>query len=111
MTKKNRHLRERSYSQLFTRVADLLEQARKHSARSVNAIMAYTYWEIGRRIVEHEQQGKKRATYGEALIERLALDLTEKFGRGFSRSNLWQMREFYLAWPILQTASGESLPF
>jgi predicted nuclease of restriction endonuclease-like (RecB) superfamily len=101
---------ERSYSQLFTRVADLLEQARKHSARSVNAIMAYTYWEIGRRIVEHEQQGKKRAKYGEALIERLALDLTAKFGRGFSRSNLWQMREFYLAWPILQTPSGESLP-
>jgi predicted nuclease of restriction endonuclease-like (RecB) superfamily len=110
MTKKNRHLMERSYSQLFTRVADLFEQARKHSARSVNAIMAYTYWEIGRRIVEHEQQGKKRAKYGEALIERLALDLTAKFGRGFSRSNLWQMREFYLAWPILQTASGESLP-
>jgi len=63
MTRKNRHRMERSYSQLFTRVADLLEQARKHSARSVNAIMAYTYWEIGRRIVEHEQQGKKRAKY------------------------------------------------
>jgi predicted nuclease of restriction endonuclease-like (RecB) superfamily len=99
---------ERSYSQLFAGVADLLEQARKYSARSVNAIMTRTYWEVGRRIVEHEQQGKKRATYGEALIERLALDLTAKFGRGFSQSNLWQMRDFFLAWPILQTVSGES---
>ena len=58
--------------------------------------------------MEHEQQGKKRAVYGEALIERLASDLTAKFGRGFSQSNLWQMRDFYLAWPILQTVSGES---
>jgi len=79
------------------------EQARKYSARSVNAIMTHTYWEVGRRIVEHEQHGKKRAVYGEALIEGLALDLTGKFGRGFSQSNLWQMRDFYLAWPILQT--------
>ena len=66
------------------------EQARKYSARSVNAIMTHTYWEVGRRIVEHEQHGKKRAVYGGALIERLALDLTGKFGRGFSQSNLWQ---------------------
>src|SRR6267143_5413464 len=72
--------------------------------------MTHTYWEVGRRIVEHEQHGKKRAVYGEALIERLALDLTGKFGRGFSQSNLWQMRDFYLAWPILQTTSGESRP-
>jgi len=72
--------------------------------------MTCTYSEIGRRIVEHEQQGKERARYGEASIERLALDLTAKFGRGFSQSNLWQMRDFFLAWPILQTASGESRP-
>ena len=91
-------------------MAKLLEQARKYSAGSVNTIMIHTYWEVGRRIVEHEQHGKKRAVYGEALIERLALDLIGKFGRGFSQSNLWQMRDFYLAWPILQTASGESRP-
>jgi predicted nuclease of restriction endonuclease-like (RecB) superfamily len=110
VTKKRTNLAELSYSQFFTEVAELLEQARKYSARSVNAIMTHTYWEVGRRIVEHEQHGKKRAVYGEALIERLALDLTRKFGRGFSQSNLWQMRDFYLAWPILQTASGESRP-
>jgi predicted nuclease of restriction endonuclease-like (RecB) superfamily len=108
VTKKISHPAEPSYSQLLTGVAELLEQARKYSARSINAIMTQTYWEVGRRIVEHEQQGKKRAVYGEALVERLASDLTAKFGRGFSQSNLWQMRDFYLAWPILQTASGES---
>lgn len=53
------------------------------SARSVNAIRTATYWEIGRRIVKSEQQGKKRAVYGEALLEKLAADLTARFGRGF----------------------------
>jgi predicted nuclease of restriction endonuclease-like (RecB) superfamily len=108
VTKKTTHLVDRSYSRLFSELEDLLEQARKYSARSVNAIMTRTYWEVGRRIVEHEQQGRKRAAYGETLIARLALDLTAKFGRGFSQSNLWQMRDFYLGWPILQTTSGES---
>lgn len=101
---------DRSYSQFFEEVANLVERARKYSARSVNTIMTRTYWEVGRRIVEHEQQGRRRAKYGEALIEQLASDLTTKFGRGFSQSNLWQMREFYLLWPILQTVSGESHP-
>ncbi|GLC97432.1 hypothetical protein Tamer19_68410 [Cupriavidus sp. TA19] len=82
-----------------------------HAARSVNALMTASYWEIGRRIVEFEQGGQDRAAYGEALIERLSADLTDRFGRGFSRQNLWQMRAFHLAWPaahILQTLSGES---
>lgn len=75
--------------------------------------MTASYWEIGRRIVEFEQGGRDRATYGEALVERLAFDLSQRFGRGFSRQNLWQMRAFHLAWPtnhILQTVSGESTP-
>lgn len=69
--------------------------------------MTATYWEIGRRIVEHEQRGKARAGYGEALIEKLAADLTARFGRGFSRLNLFQMREFYSLWPIVQTPSAQ----
>ena len=97
-----------SYDGLLRGVVHLLEEARKTSARSVNAIMAATYWEIGRRIVEHEQEGRKRANYGEALIEKLAADLTARFRRGFSETNLKQMREFYLAWPIRQTLSDES---
>jgi len=105
---KTNQLAERWYAGLLTGVVDLLQQARRTSARSVNAIITVTYWEIGRRIVENEQQGKERAGYGQALIERLAADLTTRFGRGFSQTNLKQMREFYLAWPIRQTLSDES---
>ena len=91
-------------------VVALVETARQAAARHVNALMSATYWEIGRRIVESEQQGAERAEYGDALIERLAQDLTATLGRGFSARNLWQMRAFHLAWPasqILQTVSAE----
>ena len=97
-----------SYDGLLQGVVYLLEEARRSAARSVNAIVTATYWEVGHRIVEHEQQGKRRAGYGEALIETLAADLTARFRRGFSQTNLKQMREFYLAWPIRQTVSDES---
>jgi hypothetical protein len=96
-----------AYSEFVTQLVGLLEQARRNSARSVNAIMTATYWEVGRRIVEHEQRGKKRAQYGEALLRRLAEDLSSRFGKGFSGRNLLAMREFYLAWSIPQTPSAE----
>lgn len=100
----------RGYGAVQAAIVLLLETARRAVARSVNAAMTATYWEIGRRIVEFEQGGADRATYGDALIERLARDLTERFGRGFSRQNLGQMRAFYRAWPaqiICQTLSGK----
>ncbi|WP_297473543.1 PDDEXK nuclease domain-containing protein [Ferrovum sp.] len=96
------------YNAVHSEIVLLLDAARRAAARSVNAVMTATYWEIGRRIVESDQGGQDRAFYGEALIERLADDLTKRFGRGFSRQNLWQMRQFYSCWPILQTVSGES---
>lgn len=101
----------REYGSLVVDITKLLEHSRHTSARSVNAIMTATYWEIGRRIVEFEQKGEKRAEYGKAIIERLSSDLSSKFGRGFSRQNLQQMRQFYLSFPserICQTPSGES---
>lgn len=73
--------------------------------------MTATYWEIGRRIVEFEQGGEGRATYGEALIRRLGTDLSQRFGGGFGWRNLAQMRAFYLGWSteqILQTLSAKS---
>src|SRR6266851_2632878 len=73
--------------------------------------MTASYWAIGRRIVQFEQQGEKRAEYGDVLVGQLADDLTRQFGRGFSQPNLWKMRAFYLAWPdkqILSTLSIES---
>ena len=75
---------------------------------SILDLAADDYWEIGRRIVEFEQGGRSRAEYGERVLERLALDLTSRFGRGFSLRNLRSFRMFYLAWPIRQTLSAES---
>ena len=98
------------YAGIHGGIVDLLDAARQTAARSVNALMTASYWEIGRRIVEAEQQGKRRAGYGEQLIERLASDLTQQFGRGFSRQNLQQMRSFFLTRPIRQTVSSESSP-
>ncbi|PAW79256.1 MAG: hypothetical protein B9S32_04695 [Verrucomicrobia bacterium Tous-C9LFEB] len=102
--------RKPDYNQLLGDLSGLLEQARRATARSVNSIMTAVYWETGRRIVEHEQGGKKRAGYGEALLDRLAVDLTKKFGRGFARPNLIRARQFYIAFPaatIRSTASNE----
>jgi len=69
--------------------------------------MTITYWHVGRRLVEQEQQGSARAGYGEQLLKRLSLDLSKRFGRGFSERNLEQMRAFYLGWPISQAASAK----
>jgi hypothetical protein len=86
------------YVDLVGGIADVLDVARRNSARAVNAIMTATYWEIGRRIVEYEQQGKARAQYGQALLKKLAADLSARFGRGFGVDNLQRFRLFYLAY-------------
>lgn len=96
------------YEVVLAEVVNLLESARRASARSINAVITTTYWNIGRRIVEFEQGGKLRAEYGKELLKQLSLDLTVKFGRGFSARNLEQMRLFYLGWPISQTLSAKS---
>ncbi len=98
------------YDDLLADVARVIEDARRAAARSVNTVMTRTYWLIGHRIVEQEQQGAARAEYGERLLKRLAQDLSGRFGRGFSERNLEQMRGFYLGWPISQTVSAKSLP-
>jgi predicted nuclease of restriction endonuclease-like (RecB) superfamily len=95
------------YGVLVSGISDLLGQARRAVARTVNGILTATYWEVGRRVVEFEQEGQARAAYGEGLLQRLAHDLTAAFGRGFSRQNLQLMRAFYLGWRIRQTVSGE----
>ena len=101
-------LRSRDYDVILNRVVGLIEEARGASARTVNAIMTRTYWLIGRHIIEFEQGGKTRAEYGAELIKRLTGDLSARYGRGFSKRNLEQMRLFYLGWPIAQTVSAQS---
>ena len=100
---------EPGYEAVLADVVGLVEAARRASARTVNALITATYWTIGRRIVEQEQHGQARADYGAALVDRLATDLTARFGRGFGRRNLFQMRAFYLAYrEIPQTVSAQS---
>lgn len=97
------------YERFIGDISALLDESRRAAARRVNAVLTATYWEIGRRIVEYEQAGKRRADYGEELLERMAEDLTTRFGRGFSRQNLHHMRQFFHDWPperILQTLWG-----
>lgn len=95
------------YASVHKNIVALLQSARQATARTVNALITATYWEIGKRIVEFEQGGAGRAAYGEELIQRLANDLSSQFGRGFSKRNLEQMRQFYQCWPIAQTASAQ----
>lgn len=97
----------RDYAALVLNLVDLVERARVGAVRSVNTILTSTYWLIGRRIVEHEQSGAKRAEYGEELLKKLSRDLRRRLGRGFSDRNLEQMRLFYLNWPNPQTVSAE----
>lgn len=96
------------YHSIFGEVSRIIDAARGSAARSVNALMTAAYWLIGRHIVEFEQHGKERANYGEEIIKKLSADLTARYGRGFSLRNVWKMRAFYRAWPILPTVSAES---
>lgn len=83
---------------LLVDIRDLILSARKAVAHSVDLIQVFTNFEIGRCIVEHEQQGTERAAYGKILLKRLAESLTVEFGRGFSHRNLEYMRKFYLTY-------------
>ena len=92
-------LDQADYATVHTDIVALLEAARRAAARSVNALMTASYWEIGRRIVEFEQGGKDRADYGQALLKRLSADLSARFGRGFGVDSLESMRLFYKTYP------------
>jgi hypothetical protein len=75
--------------QLICELLDLVRSARQAVVHSVNVIQVLTNFEIGRRIVVHEQQGKERAKYGTALLKALSVELTAEFGRGFSLIVIW----------------------
>ena len=90
------------YAKVLAGVTELLEEARRASARVINSLMTATYWEIGRRIVEHEQAGRKRAGYGEEVVKKLSADLTRRFGRGFRPAQVAAMRQFHLTFPLRQ---------
>ena len=99
---------DKRYQLVYDDVSGIVDVARAHAARSVNSIMTAAYWLIGQHIVEFEQEGRERANYGEEIIKRLSVDLSARFGRGFSVRNLWLMRSFFLSHQKLQTVSAES---
>ncbi|WP_424945760.1 PDDEXK nuclease domain-containing protein [Candidatus Spongiihabitans sp.] len=80
-------------------IKQILEAARNRAHSAINAAMVEAYWLIGKRIVEEEQQGEKRATYGKRLLENLSIDLGQEYGKGFSYANLRNFRQFYLTYP------------
>lgn len=86
-------------SEFFTTARTILASARQRAYVSLNSVMIDAYWQIGRRIVEEEQQGEQRAGYGEALIAGLSRHLGDEFGKGFSVANLKNFRKFYLTYP------------
>lgn len=96
-----------SSESLFFDIKHLLHNARNQVVRNVNTTMVHTYYEIGRLIVEHEQGGKKKASYGEETLQQLSLELTREFSKGFSTTNLKQMRSFYLTYGKGQTLSAK----
>jgi hypothetical protein len=99
------------YDAILSDIVRLLDEGRRTTARAVNRVMTATYWAVGRRIVEHEQGGLARADYGDTVLERLAVDLTARLDRGFSRQNLQRFRQFYLTFPLRQirpTVSSKS---
>lgn len=90
---------------IFQQVAELLQNARQQVLRTVNSTMTVTYFEIGRIIVEEEQNGKDRAEYGKQLLKDLSKQLTKEFGRGFSIDNLENMRKLFLTFSKSETLS------
>lgn len=94
--------------EFYDSITEVLRTARSNAYRAVNFVMVEAYWNVGRMIVEEEQQGKERAGYGEALVRGLSKRLNEDFGRGFGVSNVFAFRQFYLAFPIFRALRGIS---
>lgn len=86
----------RNNASFYQDIRDILEKARRQAYTAINSAMLDTYWQIGKRIVEEEQQGEQRSSYGQALIKQLSIELSTEFGKGFSVANLKNFRQFYL---------------
>lgn len=95
------------YMQMLDKIGIILEEGRKQAYSTVNNILVKTYWKIGGEIVEYEQEGKERAEYGSELLDKISKDLRKKYGKGFSRRNVLDMRRFYMTYKKWQTVSAK----
>lgn len=101
---------DHGYSDLIRNLTALIEDGRRTAVRAVNTALVLTCWRMGQRIVEYEQEGKKRADYGEAILRRVSEELTKRFGRGFSLAQLKSMRRFYLLYSEKGYTLSSQLP-
>lgn len=92
---------------LYVAIANVIQEARGQVKRAVNQQMVHAYWQIGRLIVEQEQQGQERAEYGKKQLEHLSKRLRDQFGKGFDARNLRNMRAFYRHYPIWDAVSSK----
>ena len=90
----------------FQSISNILEEARRNAKTAVNLTMVYAYYEIGRKIVEEEQNGENRAAYGRQLLKELSKFLTKNYGKGYSAENLKLMRRFYMVYSQDQIGGG-----
>ena len=97
----------KKYNQLLESIGLTIEQARQNAVRAINTELVKANWEIGRHIVEYEQHGQERAEYGSELLTRLSKDLRQRYGKGFGRRNILDMRRFYIAYQKWQTVSAK----
>lgn len=96
-----------NHTALYNNIRQAIERARRKVATTINVAMVEAYWHIGRMIVEEEQAGNERATYGDKLIPRLAEQLSTDFGKGFNSRNLFYMKQFYLSFPKVNALRSE----
>ncbi|NQU18236.1 MAG: DUF1016 domain-containing protein [Candidatus Saganbacteria bacterium] len=96
----------KKYNKLIDNIDSLLQRAREQAYQQINNVLVKTYWEIGRHIVTYEQKNKQKADYGTELLDKISQDLRKKHGKGFSRSNVFNFRRFYLTYSKIQTVSG-----
>lgn len=94
------HMKPAKNDTLYTEIKSILEEARKSAYRTVNFTMVIAYWEVGKRIVEYEQGGAAKASYGKGLLKELSVQLTADLGKGFDERELRRMRQFYRTFPI-----------
>lgn len=101
------NLKNNDFNPVYSNIRKIMLETRQELYQTINTSLIKAYWEIGRTMIEDEQNHADRAEYGKALIKELSKKLTKDFGRGFSKSNLFNMRNFYLIYPIFQTVSGK----
>jgi len=99
-------MRETEYESLLQNVGNALSRGRQRVASYIGTQTVRTYWEIGKYIVEYEQNGHEKAEYGSDLLNRLSKDMRERYGKGFGRSSIYNMRKLFLTYPKIQTLSG-----